>query len=61
METYILDYAGDLYGKTIPVSLLRFLRPEQVFDSVEALSRRILADIQIVRETAAAAGKTPEG
>lgn len=61
METYILDYAGDLYGKTIPVSLLRFLRPEQVFDSVEALSRRILGDIQIVRETAAAAGKTPEG
>lgn len=50
METYILDYSGDLYGESIPVSLLHFLRPEQVFDSVEALSARILADIETVRE-----------
>lgn len=53
METYILDYSGDLYGQTIPVSLLRFMRPEARFDSVEALSQRILADADIVRQDSA--------
>ena len=53
METYILDYEGDLYGRTLPVSLLRFMRPEARFDSVEALSQRILADADIVRQDSA--------
>lgn len=50
METYILDYRGDLYGRRLPVSLLRFLRPESEFGSVQALSRRIQEDIQTVRQ-----------
>ena len=50
METYILDYDGDLYGERIPVSLLRFLRPEQRFPSVQELSQRIIKDIGTVRE-----------
>lgn len=54
METYILDYSGDLYGRTVPVSLLRFLRPEQQFPSVQELSRRIQEDIRTVRELSAA-------
>ena len=49
METYILDYAGDLYGQALPVSLLYFLRPEEQFGSVEALTQRILADARTVR------------
>ena len=53
METYILDYEGDLYGQAVSVSLLRFLRPEERFDSVEALSQRILADAETVRRTSA--------
>lgn len=62
METYILDYSGDLYGSSIPVSLLRFLRPEQRFPSVEELSQRIQTDIKTVRKNSAAAssgGATP--
>ena len=50
METYILDYKGDLYGQELSVALLRFLRPESKFASVQALSQRILADIQTVRQ-----------
>lgn len=50
METYILDYEGDLYGQELSVALLRFLRPESQFESVQALSQRILADIQTVRQ-----------
>ncbi len=43
-ETYICGFSGDLYGKHIPVRLLRFLRPEMKFPSVEALRARIQAD-----------------
>lgn len=55
METYILDYSGDLYGRSIPVSLLSFLRPEQQFPSVRELSQRIHKDIETVRQKSEAA------
>ena len=58
METYILDYTGDLYGQAVPVSLLHFLRPEEQFDSVEALTQRILADAQTVRSHSEARRKS---
>jgi len=48
-ETWIAEYAGDLYGKNIPVSLIKFLRPEQCFDSLEALQKQILADAREAR------------
>lgn len=58
METYILDYSGDLYGRVIPVSLLSFLRPERQFSSVEELSGQIHKDIETVRQLSEA---TPSG
>ncbi len=45
-ETYIIGYAGDLYGTQLPVSLRRFLRPEMKFDSVEALTAQMQRDLQ---------------
>ena len=48
-ETYLLDYDGDLYGKYVDVSLLRFLRPEQKFDSMEALETQMKRDIDTIR------------
>jgi riboflavin kinase/FMN adenylyltransferase len=44
LEVYLFDFAGDLYGRTIEVELLKYLRPEQKFDSPEALSRAIEQD-----------------
>ena len=44
-ETYILDYKGDLYGKTVRVAFLRFLRPERKFASLEELKSQITKDI----------------
>lgn len=43
-ETWICDYSGDLYGHKIKVSLIKYLRPEQKFPSIEALKNAILAD-----------------
>ncbi len=43
-ETWIIGFAGDLYGRTVPVELVTFLRPEQRFASVEELRRQILRD-----------------
>lgn len=48
-ETYLLDFDGSLYGKTVSVSFLHFLRPEQKFESREALSAQIRADIEAAR------------
>lgn len=43
-ETWICDYSGDLYGQMIKVNLIKYLRPEQKFPSIEALRDAILAD-----------------
>ncbi len=48
-ETYVIGYAGDLYGKVVPVSLLRFLRPEQKFASVEELTAQMQRDLAACR------------
>lgn len=47
LEVHVLDFDGDLYGKPICVYLHRYLRPEQKFDSLEALKRQIVQDIAI--------------
>lgn len=44
IEVHIFDYEGDLYGQTLTVKLLRHLRPEQEFDTLEALHRQLMAD-----------------
>ena len=43
-ETHILGYEGDLYGQRAPVALLRFLRPERSFGSMEELKEQIARD-----------------
>ena len=44
IETYVFDFAGDLYGSDLSVALVAFLRPEEVYDSVEALIVQIDKD-----------------
>ncbi len=44
-ESHVIGYSADLYGKSITVELLKFLRPERDFGSVEALRAAIEADV----------------
>lgn len=49
VEVHLLDWSGDLYGKTLTVQLEKFLRTEQKFASLEALKSQIQADCAIAR------------
>jgi len=49
LEIHLLDFAGDLYGETLAVRIIRLLRPERRFASAEALSGQIEKDIQQAR------------
>ena len=45
-ETHIPGFDGDLYGQDIEVELLRFIRPEMRFDSIDMLRQQMKADIR---------------
>ncbi len=45
-ETHLLDCHADLYGKLCRTSFLEFLRPEQKFDSLDALRAEIAKNIE---------------
>ncbi|RDU24368.1 bifunctional riboflavin kinase/FAD synthetase [Anaerosacchariphilus polymeriproducens] len=49
VETYIFDYDMDIYGETIEVQLLRYLRMEKKFDSVDQLKEQMQKDILLAR------------
>lgn len=48
-ETFLFDFSGDLYGSTLSVALIDFLRPELKFDSLEALITQMGADCDQAR------------
>lgn len=45
-ETYIVGFDGDLYGETVKLSLVSFIRPEKKFDSIDELAERIKLDVE---------------
>lgn len=55
LETYIFDFTGDLYGATLSVALVEYLRPEQTFDGVDALIAQMRQDCARARTVLAAA------
>ena len=50
VESWILDYSGDLYDREITVEFHFFLRPEQKFPSLEALQAEIRRNAEETRE-----------
>ena len=49
VESYILDYSGNLYGKRVRVEFMSFLRPEREFESIDALKSQIAMDESAAR------------
>jgi len=49
LEAHLLDFHGDLYGKTLPVEFVARLREERRFPSPEALAAQIQRDIAAAR------------
>lgn len=46
VETYLIGYEGNLYGREITVSFCEYLRPIKKFDTREALYAQIARDIR---------------
>jgi len=57
LEAHLFDFAGDLYGETITVSFIDWIRPEEKFDSAAALVARMAEDAAAARIIVAAAGE----
>ncbi|WP_294277926.1 bifunctional riboflavin kinase/FAD synthetase [uncultured Sphingomonas sp.] len=50
LEPHFFDFAGDLYGRTVSVELIDYLRPEAKFDTLDALVTQMDADCARARE-----------
>ncbi|WIM11632.1 bifunctional riboflavin kinase/FAD synthetase [Enhydrobacter sp.] len=48
-EVHLFDFSGDLYGKTLRVALIDFIRPEMKFAGLDQLKAQIAADAQAAR------------
>ena len=50
VEPWILDYQGDLYGRSIQVEVYALLRPERKFPSIQVLREAILENARQTRD-----------
>lgn len=50
LETFIFDFKGDLYGSTLSVALVEYLRAEEKFDGLDALITQMDADCARARD-----------
>ncbi|MBC7584917.1 bifunctional riboflavin kinase/FAD synthetase [Tardiphaga sp. vice352] len=55
LEVFLFDFAGDLYGQTLDIAFIAFLRGELKFDGIEPLIRQMDDDSARARAALAAA------
>ena len=61
IETHVLDFEGDLYGRELKIELLHRLRGEARFEGVEALVAQIGRDAEEARRFHARTAARPDG
>ncbi len=49
LEAHLFDFNDDIYGETLHIELLKFIRPEQKFDGLESLRAQIAKDSDAAR------------
>ena len=49
LETFLFDFEGDIYGQQLDVALVRFLRPELKFDSVDDMVVQMNRDVEAAK------------
>lgn len=49
METHIIDWDGDLYGKDVTVGFLSRIRDEKKFDSIDELRKQLEQDMDLCK------------
>lgn len=59
VEAHLLDFDDELYGETVALDLVAWLRPEERFETVDDLVRQMHADLACGRRALAAAPATP--
>ena len=59
LEPWFFDFDGDLYGQTIEVALIAFLRDEMTFDGLDALKAQIMRDAEAAKAALAATPPQP--
>jgi riboflavin kinase/FMN adenylyltransferase len=56
LEAFLFDFTGDLYGRTLDVAFIAWIRPEFKFDGIDALVGRIEEDCRMAKMALARAG-----
>jgi riboflavin kinase/FMN adenylyltransferase len=46
----ILDFSEDLYGKTLSVELIEYVRTEKTFADIKALQSQLVKDKETIRK-----------
>jgi riboflavin kinase/FMN adenylyltransferase len=49
VESTLLGFDGDLYGETVTVEFIRFIRSERKFTDAEALTAQVRRDTEAAR------------
>src|SRR5262245_16105080 len=49
LEVFLFDFSGDLYGQTVDVAFIDWIRHELKFDTIEELIRRMDEDSRLAR------------
>ena len=50
IEANLFDFSGNLYGSSLAVELIRYMRPEQTFADITALRAQLIADEAAIRK-----------
>jgi riboflavin kinase / FMN adenylyltransferase len=56
LEVFLFDFDGDLYGQTVDVAFIGWIRHEQKFDLIEVLKRHMTSDAAQARDALQRAG-----